>query len=59
MTALGTRIMMRDFKPYRVQRTLALSGGEGREIMLECGSVVKVVKEPSVYRGGERFRDGG
>ena len=51
--------MMRDFKPYRVQRTLALSGGEGREIMLECGSVVKVVKEPSVYRGGERFWDGG
>ena len=25
--------------------------------MLECGSVVKVVKEPSVYRGGEWFRD--
>jgi hypothetical protein len=33
--------MMRDFNPYRVQRTLALSGGEGREVKLECGSVVK------------------
>jgi hypothetical protein len=48
---------MRDFNPYRVQRALALFGGMGREVMLECGSVIKVVKETSVYRGGEWFRD--
>jgi hypothetical protein len=43
---------MRDFNPYRVQRALVLFGGTGREVMSECGNVVKVVKEPSVYRGG-------
>jgi hypothetical protein len=43
---------MRDFNPYRMQRALALFGGTGREVVLERESVVKVVKEPSVYRGG-------
>jgi hypothetical protein len=60
VTALAlqrTRIVMRDYNPYRVQRALALLGGAGREVMLECGSFVKVVKEPSVYCGGEWFRD--
>jgi hypothetical protein len=52
VTAVGTRITMRNFNPHRMQRALALFGGTGREVTLECGSVVKVVKEPSVYRGG-------
>lgn len=53
-----TRITMRDYNPSRVRRALALAGGEaGREVTLECGSVVKVVKETSVYRGGEWFVD--
>lgn len=55
--ALPTRITIRDYNPYRVRRAIALLGGAGREITLECGSVVKAVKEPSVYRGGEWFRD--
>jgi hypothetical protein len=51
-----TRITMRDYNPSRVQRALVLADGEaGREVKLECGSVVKVVKETSVYRGGEWF----
>jgi hypothetical protein len=55
---LPTRITMRDYNPSRVRRALALAGGEaGREVTLECGSVVKVVKETSVYRGGEWFCD--
>ena len=49
------RITMRDFNPYRVRRALALLGGAGREVTLACGSVVKVVKEASVYCGGEYF----
>ncbi|KAF8502735.1 hypothetical protein F5888DRAFT_1631828 [Russula emetica] len=56
-TVLPTRITIRDYNPYRVGRALALLGGAGREVTLESGSVVKVVKEPSVYRGGEWFRD--
>jgi hypothetical protein len=34
---------------------LALLGGAGREVRLDNGSLVKVFKEPSVYRGGEWF----
>ena len=56
-TVLPTRITIRDYNPYRVGRALALLGGAGREVTLETGGVVKVVKEPSVYRGGEWFRD--
>jgi hypothetical protein len=56
-TVLPTRITIRDYNPYRVRRALGLLGGAGREVTLESGSVVKVVKEPSVYRGGEWFRD--
>jgi hypothetical protein len=48
---------MRDYNPFRVQRALALSGGTGREVLLECGSHVRVVKEPSVHPAGEWFRD--
>jgi hypothetical protein len=54
-TVLPTRVTIRDYNPYRVGRALALLGG--REVTLECGSVVRVVKEPSVYRGGEWFRN--
>ena len=54
---LPTRITIRDYNPYRVGRALASLGGAGREVILESNSVVKVVKEPSVYRGGEWFRD--
>jgi hypothetical protein len=54
---LPTRITIRDYNPYRVRRALGLLGGSGREVTLESGSVVKVVKEPSIYRGGEWFRD--
>jgi hypothetical protein len=49
--------VMRDYNPFRVQHALALLGGAGRKVMFECRSAVKVVKEPSVYRGGEWFRD--
>jgi hypothetical protein len=56
---LPTRITMRDYNPFRVRRALemlASSGaGPGEEVRLECGSVVKVVKEVSTYRGGEWF----
>ena len=55
---LPTRITMRDYNPSRVRHALALTGGEaGREVTLECGSVVKVVNDTSVYRGGEWFLD--
>jgi hypothetical protein len=56
-TVLPTRITIRDYNPYRVGRALVSLGGAGREVTLESGSIVKVVKEPSVYRGGEWFRD--
>ena len=49
-------IIIRDYNPFRVQRALKLLGG-AEEVTLESGSVVKVVKEPSVYRAGEWFRD--
>jgi hypothetical protein len=52
---LMSRITMQDYNPYRVRRALALLGGAGREVTLACGSMVKVVKEASVYRGGESF----
>jgi len=54
-TVLMPRITMQDYNPYRVHRTLALLGVAGREVTLACGSTVKVVKEASVYRGGECF----
>lgn len=54
-TVLMRDITMRDYNPYRVRRALALLGVAGRETTLACGSVVKVVKEASVYRGGEIF----
>jgi hypothetical protein len=51
-----TRTTMRDYNPFRVRRALALAGA-GQEVTLECGSVVKVVKDRSTYRGGEWFCD--
>jgi hypothetical protein len=50
-------ITIRDYNPFRVQRVLKLFGGAEREVTLECGSVVKVVKESLMYRGGEFFCD--
>jgi len=55
-TVLQTHITIRDYNPFRVQRALKLFGG-AEEVTLESGSVVKVVKEPSVYRRGEWFCD--
>jgi hypothetical protein len=56
-----TRITMRDYNPFRVRRALRMlasrGAGPGEEVKLECGSVVKVVKEMSSYRGGEWFCD--
>ncbi|KAH9963629.1 hypothetical protein BC827DRAFT_1266400 [Russula dissimulans] len=52
-----TRIMMRDYNPFRVRRALERMGGAGKELKLECGSVIKVIDEMSVYRGGEWFND--
>jgi hypothetical protein len=54
--ALPTHITIRDYNPFRVQRALKLFGG-AEEVTLESGSVVKVVKEPSVHRGREWFCD--
>jgi hypothetical protein len=56
-TVLMSRITMRDYNPYRVRRALALLGVVGREVTLASGSVIKVVKEASVYRGGGFFRN--
>ena len=56
-TLLLTSITIRDYNPFRVQRALKLLGGADKEVTLECGSVVKVVKEKLVYRGGDCFRD--
>ena len=50
-----SHIVMRDYNPYRVGRALAMFGAAGRKVMLACGSLVKVVKETSVYHGGEWF----
>jgi len=50
-----SRITMRDYNSYRVRRALASLGVAGREVTLACGSMVKVVKKASVYRGGECF----
>ncbi|KAI0280921.1 hypothetical protein BGY98DRAFT_961275 [Russula aff. rugulosa BPL654] len=56
-----TWITMRDYNPFRVRRALEMvtsrGAGPGKEVTLECGSVVKVVKEMSSYRGGEWFCD--
>jgi len=52
---LMSRITMRDYNPYRVRRALASLGVAEREVTVACGSVVKVVKEASVYHGGECF----
>ena len=54
-TVLLTYITIRDYNPFRVQRALELFGGAEKEVTLECGSVVKVVKEKLVLRGGECF----
>jgi hypothetical protein len=58
---LPTRITMRDYNPFRVRRALEMlasrGAAPGKEVKLECGSVVKVVKEMSSYRGGEWFCD--
>jgi hypothetical protein len=55
-TVLKSRITMRDYNPYRVRRALVMLGVTGREVTLASGSVVKVVKEASVYRGDGFFR---
>jgi hypothetical protein len=52
-----TRITMRDYNPFRVRRALARTGGPGNEIELECGSVMKVVVEKSVFRKDAWFVD--
>ncbi|KAH9963630.1 hypothetical protein BC827DRAFT_1266401 [Russula dissimulans] len=52
-----TLITMRDFNPFRVRRALERTGGAGKELKLECGSVIRVVDEMSVLRGGEWFND--
>ena len=58
---LPTRITMRDYNPFRVRRAREMvasrGAGPGKEVKLECGSIVKVVEEMSSYRGGEWFRD--
>ncbi|KAI0298783.1 hypothetical protein B0F90DRAFT_1731051 [Multifurca ochricompacta] len=61
------RITMRDYNPFRVGLAFARTGsvegggsggeGEGREVEMECGSVLKVVTKPSVYPAGEWFCD--
>jgi hypothetical protein len=48
-------ITMRDYNPFRVRQALARTGGAGKEIELECGSVMKVVDETSVYPKGDWF----
>lgn len=55
-TVRERRITIRDYDPFRVERALKLYGVE-KEVTLECGSVVEVVKEKVVYRGGECFCD--
>jgi hypothetical protein len=50
---LPPRITVRDYNPFRVRRALVRTGGPGNEIKLECGSVMKVVDEKSVYYKGE------
>ena len=51
----SSHIVLRDYNPYRVGRALAMFEAAGREVTLACGSLVKVVKETSVYHGGEWF----
>jgi hypothetical protein len=50
---------MRDYNPFRVRCALEMLASRGagprEEVQLECGSVVKVVKEMSSYPGGEWF----
>ena len=52
-----TCITMRDYSPFRIRRALERTGGTGNEIKLECGSVMRVVDETSVYRKGEWIVD--
>ena len=54
-----TQITLRDYNPFRVRRAREMVAlrGAGKEVKLECGSVVKVVEEMSSYRGGEWFCD--
>jgi hypothetical protein len=54
---LPTRITMRDYNPFRVRCALGRTGGPGNEIKLECGSVMKVVAEKSVFRKDAWFVD--
>ena len=56
-TVLRTRIATRDYNLFRVQRALKLFGGAEKGVTLENGTVVTVVKGPSISRGGEWFRD--
>jgi hypothetical protein len=57
---LPTRITMRDYNPFRVRGALEMlasrGAGPGKEVKLNCGSVVKVVMEKSSYPGGELVR---
>jgi hypothetical protein len=55
VSTTSSHVVMRDYNPYRVRRALAMFGAAGREVTLACGSLVKVVKETSVYHGGEWF----
>jgi hypothetical protein len=54
---LPTRITMRDYNLFRVRCALEMlasrGAGPGKEVKLECGSVVEVIEEMSSYRGGE------
>jgi hypothetical protein len=56
VTVLEAGTTIRDYNPFRVQKALKLFGAE-KEVELECGSVVKVVKEKVVYHGRGRFCD--
>ena len=56
-TVLPAFITIRDYNAFRVQRVLKSFGGAEEGVMLESGSVVEVVKGPSVCRGGEWFCD--
>jgi hypothetical protein len=46
---------MQDYNPYCVQCTLTLLGVAERKVTLACRSMVKAVKEASVYCGSGYF----
>jgi hypothetical protein len=54
-------IMIRDYNLFCVRCALEMlascGAGPGKEVKLECGSVVKVVKEMSSYHSGGWFRN--